>query len=124
MFRSPPPLLPPGRAPTPDPRERLRGAYRDLHPASAWRGAMLTALRAVDDRGPSRTRALFWLHDALTMLLPLEPGADSLEQRVLRTAARAIEDELVADHASALRIAGRGREQVPARPGPSGPHVL
>ena len=104
MFTTPP-LLPPGRDPAPTPRERLRRAHDDLHPASTWRGAVLAALRAVDDHGPARIRALFWLHDALTMLLPPEPGADSIEERVLRRASAAIEDEIVADHVSALRIA-------------------
>jgi hypothetical protein len=66
---------------------------------------VLTALGAVDDPSPARIRALFWLHDALTMLLPIEPGADSLEERVLRRASTAIEDEIVADHVSSLRIA-------------------
>ena len=109
----------PDSAPTPDPRERLRGAYRDLHPASTWRGAILTALRAVDDpESRARIRALFWLHDALTMLLPLEPGADSLEQRVLRTASRAIEDELVADHAARCGSPDAVANRCPpARPG-------
>ena len=105
MFVTPPPLLPPGRDPTPSPRERLRRAHDDLHPASTWRGAVLAALRAVDDSSPARIRALFWLHDALTMLLPRDPGADGIEQRVLRRASAAIEDEIVADHVSALRIA-------------------
>ena len=105
MFVTPPPLLPPGRDPTPSPRERLRRAHDDLHPASTWRGAVLAALRAVDDSSPARIRALFWLHDTLTMLLPEESHADSLEQRVLRRASVAIEDEIVADHINALRIA-------------------
>jgi hypothetical protein len=65
----------------------------------------MTALRAVDDTGPARIRALFWLHDVLSMLLPAESRADSLEQRVLRRASVAIEDEIVAHHVSALRIA-------------------
>jgi hypothetical protein len=102
---TPPPLLPAGRDPAPTPRERLRRAHDDLHPGSTWRGAVLTALQAVDDPSPVRIRALFWLHDALTMLLPIEPGADSLEERVLRRASAAIEDEIVADHVSSLRIA-------------------
>ncbi len=70
-----------------------------------WRGAVLTAVRAVDDTSPSRIRVLFWLHDTLGMLLPDEPGADSLEHRVLRRASTAIEDEIVDDHVSTLRIA-------------------
>jgi hypothetical protein len=105
LFTTPPPLLPPGRDPDTSPRERLCRAHADLHPASRWRGALLTALRAVDDTSPARIRALFWLHDTLTMLLPDESRADSLEQRVLRRASVAIEDEIVADHVSALRIA-------------------
>jgi hypothetical protein len=66
---------------------------------------VLTAIRAVDDTSPARIRALYWLHDALTALLPEDPSGDSVEQRVLRKAAGAIEDELVADHVSTLRIA-------------------
>jgi hypothetical protein len=66
---------------------------------------VLAALRAVDDSSPARIRALFWLHDALTMRLPAGLSDDSLEHRVLRRAATAIEDEIVADHVSALRIA-------------------
>jgi hypothetical protein len=105
LFTTPPPLLPPGTEPDRSPRERLCRAHADLHPASTWRGALLTALRAVDDTSPARIRTLFWLHDVLTMLLPDESRADSLEQRVLRRASVAIEDEIVADHVSALRIA-------------------
>jgi len=91
--------------PTTPPRERLRRAHADLHPASTWRGAVLSALRAVDDTGPTRIRALFWLHDTLSMVLPADPSDDSLEHRVLRRAATAIEDEIVADHVSGLLIA-------------------
>lgn len=105
MLTTPPSPLPPGRDPGPSPRERLCRAHEDLHPTSEWRGALLTAVRAVDDGSPRRIRALFWLHDALTTLLPADPADDSIEHRVLRRAATAIEDEIVADHISALRIA-------------------
>jgi hypothetical protein len=58
---------------------------------------LTTALEAIDDPGQARHRALCWLHHALTVRLPENPSRDSLEQRVLRRAADAIEDELDAD---------------------------
>jgi hypothetical protein len=105
LFITPPPLSSSRGDGRPTPRERLRRASEDLHPASRWRGAVATAIDAVDDPSPARIRALFWLHDALTARLPDDARTDSLEQRVLRRAAEAIEDEIVADHASAMRIA-------------------
>jgi hypothetical protein len=104
LFITPQRLPDHGRGPW-GPGERLRRAGDDLHPTSTWRGVVLTAVRAVEDTSPARIRALYWLHDALTARLPEDPSADSVEQRVLRRAAGAIEDELVADHVSALRIA-------------------
>jgi hypothetical protein len=105
LFITPSPLPGSGGDGRPTPRERLRRASEDLHPASQWSGAVLTAVDALDDPSPARIRALFWLHDALAARLPDDPRGDSLEQRVLRRAVDAIEDELVADHASGLRIA-------------------
>jgi hypothetical protein len=85
----------------PTPRERLRAARADLHPSSPWRELLTTALQAVDEPGQARRRALCWLHHALTVGLPQNPSRDSLEQRVLRRAADAIEDELDSDDALA-----------------------
>jgi hypothetical protein len=83
----------------PTPRERLRTARADLHPSSPWRELLTTALQAVDETGQGRHRALCWLHHALTVRLPENPSRDSLEQRALRRAADAIEDELDSDDA-------------------------
>ena len=83
----------------PTPRARLRKAREDLHPGSPWREMLTTALEAVDEPGHARHRALCWLHHALTVRLPENPSRDSLEQRVLRRAADAIEDELDSDEA-------------------------
>jgi hypothetical protein len=105
VFITPPPLSAGRRDRGPSARERLRRASEDLHPSSEWRGAVLAAIRAVDDAGPGRIRALYWLHDALSARLPGDPARDTLEQRVLRRAVEAIEEEVVADHASTLRIA-------------------
>ena len=87
------------------PRERLRSAREELHPSSTWRELLTTALEAMDEPSRARTRALWWLHHALTASLPDEPRRDSLEQRVLRGAAAAIEDELDADEELSLRVA-------------------
>jgi hypothetical protein len=87
------------------PRERLRRAREELHPASQWRELLTTALEAMDEPSRARTRALWWLHHALTASLPLEARRDSLEQRALRGAAMAIEDELEADEELSLRVA-------------------
>jgi hypothetical protein len=105
VFITPPPFPSAERGRGPSARERLRRACDDLHPSSEWRGAVLTAVEAVEDASPGRIRALYWLHDALSTRLPPKPATDTLEQRVLRRAVEAIEDEVVADHASALRIA-------------------
>jgi hypothetical protein len=105
LFITPPPLPSGGRDTSPSARERLRRAHDDLHPSSAWRGAIVVAIKAVDETSPARIRALFWLHDALTALLPDDRRTDSLEQRILRRAAGVIEDELVAHHVNELRIA-------------------
>ena len=83
----------------PTPRARLRKAREDLHADSPWREMLTTALEAVDEPGQARHRALRWLHHALTVRLPENPTRDSLEQRVLRRAADAIEDELESDGA-------------------------
>jgi hypothetical protein len=104
------PPMPPG-APrrVPDhrntPRERLCRAREELQPNSEWRELLTTALEAMDEPSRARTRALWWLHHALTASLPIEPRRDSLEQRVLRGAAAAIEDELDADEELSLRVA-------------------
>jgi hypothetical protein len=87
------------------PRERLRLAREELHTDSPWRELLTTALEAMDEPGRARTRALWWLHHALTAPLPIESRRDSLEQRVLRGAAAAIEDELDADEELSLRVA-------------------
>jgi len=87
------------------PRERLRSAREELHQSSTWRELLTTALEAMDEPSRARTRALWWLHHALTASLPDEPRRDSLEQRVLRGAAAAIEDELDADEELSLRVA-------------------
>jgi hypothetical protein len=105
LIITPPSFSPVERDRGPSARQRLRRAVDDLHPSSEWRGAVLTAVRAVDDASPARIQALYWLHDALSALLPHDPAADTLEQRVLRRAAEAIEYEVVADHASTLRTA-------------------
>jgi hypothetical protein len=95
----------PGTTHGPGARERLVRAHDELPATSAWRGALATAVRAVDEPGADRVRTLFWLHDALGGLLPADARQDTLEQRSLRRAATAIEDELVAEHASALLAA-------------------
>ena len=105
MFITPAPFSSVERDRGPSARERLRRAVDDLHPASEWREAVLTALQAVDEPSPARIQAMYWSHDALSALLPRDPADDTLEQRVLRRAAGVLEDELVAHHASALRIA-------------------
>ena len=87
------------------PRERLRRAREELHPGSPWRELVTTAMEAIDEPSRARTRALWWLHHALTASLPEEPRRDSLEQRVLRGAAAAIEDELEADEELSLHAA-------------------
>jgi hypothetical protein len=87
------------------PRERLRRARENLHPGSDWHEVVTTALEAMDEPTQARSRALWWLHHALTAHLPAEPRRDSLEQRVLRGAAQAIEDELEADEEVSLRVA-------------------
>ena len=87
------------------PRERLRRAREELHPGSPWRELLSTALEAIDEPSRARTRALWWLHHALTASLPEEAPRDSIEQRVLRRAAAAIEDELEADEELSLRAA-------------------
>jgi hypothetical protein len=81
------------------PRARLRKAREDLHPDSPWREMLTTALEAIDEPGHARQRALCWLHHALTVRLPENPSRDGVEQRVLRRAADAIEDELDSDEA-------------------------
>jgi hypothetical protein len=106
VFITPPALSPVQRDRGPSARECLRRALDDLHPSSEWRGAVQTAIEAVDDdASPARIRALYWLHDAMSLRLPRKAAADTLEQRVLRRAVEAIEEEVVAGHASALRIA-------------------
>ena len=104
-----PPTPPEAPSRVPDdrntPRERLRRAREELHPGSPWRELLTTALEAMDEPSRARTRALWWLHHALTAPLPIEPRRDSLEQRVLRGAATAIEDELEADEELSLRVA-------------------
>jgi len=104
---SPTPPHAPGRAPHEgrDPRERLRRALADLHPASPWTGVLTTALEVLDEPGPQRARALSWLHHALRSRLPEEPRRDTLEQRVLRRAAHALEDELEGDDSGGRRAA-------------------
>jgi hypothetical protein len=87
------------------PRERLRRAREDLHHGSYWREVLTTALEAIDEPGQARTRALWWLHHAITHPLPIEPHRDSLEQRVLRRAAAAIEEELESDEELSLHVA-------------------
>jgi hypothetical protein len=87
------------------PRERLTRARGDLLPASPWRGALGTALEALSEPSPESIRALSWLHDALVALLPANPRRDSLEQRALRRAATALEDELATHAGHAVRSA-------------------
>jgi hypothetical protein len=105
VFITPPALSSVPRHGGPSARERLRRALDDLHPSSQWRGAVQAALRAVDDTGPERSRALHWLRDALSMRLPRRSAADTLEQRVLRRAVEAIEEEIAAGDAGTRRIA-------------------
>ena len=78
----------------PTPRARLREAREDLHAGSPWREVLTTALEAIDEQGAARHRALCWLHHAIDVCLPSDSRRDSNEQRVLRAAAQAIEDEL------------------------------
>jgi hypothetical protein len=87
------------------PRERLRRARENMHPGSDWREVLTTALEAMDEPTQARSRALWWLHHALSAQLPAEPRRDSIEQRVLRGAASAIEDELEAEEELSLRVA-------------------
>ena len=86
-------------------RERLRRALEDLYPGSPWRGVLTTALQAMDEPSQARSRALCWLHHAITVRLPADPRRDTLEHRVLRRAVTAIEEELDADDARAPRAA-------------------
>ena len=87
------------------PRERVRRAREELHPDSPWRELLRTALEAIDEPSHARTRALWWLHHALSAPLPFEPRRDSQEQRILRGAAAAIEEELEAEEELPLRAA-------------------
>ena len=89
----------------PGPREKMRRACEDLHSGSPWRGVLTTALQAMDETGPARSRALCWLHHAITARLPAEPRRDGIEHRVLRRASDAIEEELESDETSSRRAA-------------------
>jgi hypothetical protein len=105
-----PPIPPDAPGHVPDdqpasPRERLRRAREILHQGSDWREVLTTALEAMDESSQARSRALWWLHHALTAQLPTEPRRDSFQQRVLRGAAQAIEDELEAEEELSLRVA-------------------
>ena len=93
---SPTPPQAPGWAHSSDdsPCERVRRALDDLHPGSPWCGVLTTVLQALDEAGPARHRALCWLHHAITVRLPSDPRRDTLEQRILRRAGQALDEEL------------------------------
>jgi hypothetical protein len=104
---SPTPPQTPDRAHHSDdtPRDRVRRALEDLNPRSPWCGVIATTLQALDEAGPSRHHALSWLHHAIIVRLPSDARRDSLEQRVLRRAAQAIEEENDADDGGTQRAA-------------------
>ena len=90
-------------------RHDLRRAYDALPAESNWRGALATALEALDDcnaaTGEDRFRAICWVHDGLAALLPRDPAPDRPEQRLLRRAVNALRAEIIAQHVRELRAA-------------------